>query len=105
MINCAHPTHFEQVLAGGGAWTTRIRGVRANASHKSHAEPNESAQLDIGDPVERGREHAALKRLIPQLNVGGCCGTDHRDVEQIALACLPLFEPARQPSSRLTEAR
>ena len=92
MINCAHPTHFAHVLAEGGSWLERIRGVRANASHKSHAELNESPDLDIGDPVELGRQYSLLKNRLPQLNVmGGCCGTDHRHVEQIAAACLPLF--------------
>src|SRR5688572_21470672 len=41
MINCAHPTHFENALANGEAWTQRIRGIRANASVKSHTELNE----------------------------------------------------------------
>jgi S-methylmethionine-dependent homocysteine/selenocysteine methylase len=92
MINCAHPTHFDHVLAGGEAWTQRIRGLRANASRKSHAELNESPELDIGDPADLGARHADLKRRMPQLNVlGGCCGTDHRHVEQIAAACSPLF--------------
>ena len=92
MINCAHPTHFAHVLGEGGSWLERIRGVRANASHKSHAELNESPDLDIGDPVELGRQYSLLKNRLPQLNVmGGCCGTDHRHVEQIAAACLPLF--------------
>ena len=82
MINCAHPTHFEHVLAEGGPWTQRIRGLRANASRKSHAELNESPALDIGDPVELGMQHAQLKSRLPQLNVmGGCCGTDHRHIE------------------------
>jgi S-methylmethionine-dependent homocysteine/selenocysteine methylase len=92
MINCAHPTHFEHVLTAEEPWTQRIRGLRANASPKSHAELNESAELDIGDPVELGMQYAELGRRLPQLNVmGGCCGTDHRHVEQIAAACLPLF--------------
>lgn len=48
--------------------------------------------LDIGDSVELGREYAELKRRLPWLNVmGGCCGTGHRHVEQIATACVPLF--------------
>jgi len=95
MINCAHPTHFEHVLAEGGPWTQRIRGLRANASRKSHAELNESSELDMGVPVEFGMQHARLKRRLPQLNVmGGCCGTDHRHVEQIAAACSPLFRQA-----------
>ena len=93
MINCAHPSHFDTVLPGDEAWTDRIRGVRANASRMSHAELNEATELDAGDPAELGREYAALKQhRLRQLNVmGGCCGTDHRHVEQVALACLPLF--------------
>jgi S-methylmethionine-dependent homocysteine/selenocysteine methylase len=38
MINCAHPTHFASVLTAGEAWSDRIRGLRANASTKSHAD-------------------------------------------------------------------
>jgi homocysteine S-methyltransferase len=92
MINCAHPTHFEGVLAGAQPWVQRIRGLRANASRKSHAELNEAQELDIGDPVELGNQHAELKRRLPHLNVmGGCCGTDDRHVGQIAAACAPLF--------------
>jgi S-methylmethionine-dependent homocysteine/selenocysteine methylase len=91
MINCAHPTHFEGVLTGG-AWLERIRGLRANASRKSHAELNESPELDTGNPVELGAQYAALKKRLPGLNVmGGCCGTDHRHVEEMGKACAPLF--------------
>jgi S-methylmethionine-dependent homocysteine/selenocysteine methylase len=95
MLNCAHPTHFEDVLVADQPWSKRIRGLRANASRKSHAELNESPELDIGDPAELGQQHAQLKRRLPQLNImGGCCGTDHRHVEQIAIACSPLFRGA-----------
>jgi S-methylmethionine-dependent homocysteine/selenocysteine methylase len=90
MINCAHPTHFADVLDERAPWTRRIRGLRANASRQSHAELNESPTLDPGDPRELGQEYAALKRRLPQLAVmGGCCGTDHRHIEQIAAACAP----------------
>ena len=89
MINCAHPRHFEDILAGGAPWTKRIRGIRANASTKSHAELNESTELDEGDPLEFGRQHRALFNKLPQLSVfGGCCGTDHRHVEAICQACI-----------------
>jgi S-methylmethionine-dependent homocysteine/selenocysteine methylase len=99
MINCAHPTHFESVLTAGDPWLARIRGLRTNASHKSHAELNESPELDSGNPVELGAEHARLLDLLPRLNViGGCCGTDHRHVEQIAMACSPRF-PAHGKSA------
>lgn len=90
MINCAHPTHFDDVLVAGEAWTERIRGVRANASSMSHAELNESAELDEGDPMEFGRQYQALVGRLKKLNVlGGCCGTDHRHVEEICKVCIP----------------
>ncbi len=56
------------------------------------AELDESFELDIGDPIELGKQYAELKRGQPQLSVmGGCCGTDIRHLEQIAAACSPLF--------------
>ena len=54
MINCAHPTHFEDTLASGGDWVTRIGGLRANSSCKGHAEPDGSSELDTRDPDELG---------------------------------------------------
>jgi S-methylmethionine-dependent homocysteine/selenocysteine methylase len=89
MINCAHPTHFEHVLGDGGRWLGRLRGIRANASCKSHAELDEATELDSGDPVALATEYASLVARFPQLTIlGGCCGTDQRHVEQIAHACV-----------------
>ncbi|MCP4573463.1 MAG: homocysteine S-methyltransferase [bacterium] len=86
MINCAHPTHFAAVL-DRGPWIRRIRAVRANASVKSHAELDESTELDAGDSRLLGRECAALRKFLPNLNVfGGCCGTDHGHVAEMARA-------------------
>ncbi|KIC21372.1 MULTISPECIES: homocysteine S-methyltransferase family protein [unclassified Leisingera] len=87
MINCAHPDHFTGVLAEGGKWTARIRGLRANASRLSHAELDEAEELDDGDPQEFGALHRDLAHLLPNLTVvGGCCGTDHRHVEHVCTA-------------------
>lgn len=89
MINCAHPDHFTDVVENAGEWTTRIRGIRANASRLSHAELNDASDLDAGDPEELGRQYAYLKSLLPNLTVfGGCCGTDHRHVSQMVAACV-----------------
>lgn len=95
MINCAHPSHFEHVVRGDESWAARIHGLRANASKKSHEELDQAVELDSGNPAELGREYAALRRRqLRRLNVmGGCCGTDDRHVEEIAVACLPLFRP------------
>ncbi len=88
MINCAHPTHFDGALQGKDAWTRRIRGIRANASRRSHAELNEAPDLDDGNPEELGGQYAALRRGHSQINVvGGCCGTDHRHVLEMCVAC------------------
>jgi hypothetical protein len=109
MINCAHPTHFASVLEQGDGWQERIRGLRANASTRSHAELDEADELDEGDPVDLGARYAELSRRLPCLNVlGGCCGTDHRHVAEIRDAWLasspaapttPSASPAPRPPS------
>jgi homocysteine S-methyltransferase len=88
MINCAHPTHFAHVLGDRGSWSDRIRGLRANASTKSHAELDEADELDEGDPVDLAERYRELAPRLRNLSiVGGCCGTDHRHVGAI---CSPL---------------
>ncbi|MBL0402822.1 homocysteine S-methyltransferase family protein [Microvirga aerilata] len=90
MINCAHPTHFDRVLSDNEPWTRRIRGLRANASPKSHAELDEATELDPGDPVDLARRYRDLRARMRHLSVlGGCCGTDHRHIAAICEACLP----------------
>jgi homocysteine S-methyltransferase len=87
MINCAHPTHLEGALVREGAWRERIRGLRANASERSHAELDESPDLDAGNPEELAWQYRELRRQFRRLSVvGGCCGTDHRHVEAIGRA-------------------
>ncbi len=87
MVNCAHPDHFSDVLDPAADWTKRILGLRANASRCSHEELDNSTELDDGNPVELGTQYADLLARLPQLKVfGGCCGTDHRHVKEIANA-------------------
>ena len=84
MINCAHPTHFAQVLADSAVCSARIRGVRANASRRSHAELDASTELDEGNPQELALQYKELTTLLPGLTVvGGCCGTDDRHIDRI----------------------
>lgn len=98
MINCAHPLHFAPALKAGEQWTKRIRGIRANASTKSHAELDESVELDVGNPAELGRQYREILRNFGNINViGGCCGTDFRHVEEIGKACIA------QPAAMQTE--
>jgi len=90
MINCAHPTHFAHVLEEDGDWRGRIRGLRANASEKSHAELDEAEELDPGDPTALAQHYRELQTRLPNLTVvGGCCGTSHRHVAEICAAMTP----------------
>jgi S-methylmethionine-dependent homocysteine/selenocysteine methylase len=87
MINCAHPAHFSEVLRAGGVWRERIRGLRANASARSHAELDAATELDAGDAPALASQYRALRELLPGLVVaGGCCGTDHTHVGAICEA-------------------
>lgn len=92
MINCAHPSHFVDVIKSNQSWTSRIKGIRANASCKSHAELDEATELDAGNVVELGQWHSKLNKYLPELSVyGGCCGTDASHVESI---CKHILKPA-----------
>jgi len=89
MINCAHPSHFDPIMATHEPWLARIHGLRANASTKSHAELDAAEDLDDGNPQELGAQYLNLSDKLPNLNVlGGCCGTDHRHIEAICKALL-----------------
>jgi S-methylmethionine-dependent homocysteine/selenocysteine methylase len=86
MINCAHPDHFGDTLLDA-PWAQRIRGIRANASRRSHAELDAASELDAGDPHELAQQYRVLSDRMPWLNVfGGCCGSDLRHVTEIARA-------------------
>jgi homocysteine S-methyltransferase len=85
MLNCAHPDLFRHVLDPAPGWADRLRGIRVNASTRSHLELDEASDLDEGDPVALGRACAELHQLIPSLVVfGGCCGSDVRHVAEMA---------------------
>lgn len=84
MINCAHPTHFIKQIDNDEDWRLRIKGIRANASTKSHAELDNSTELDAGDKHDLANWHLKLKTHLPNLMVyGGCCGTDLSHVREI----------------------
>ncbi len=105
MVNCAHPVHFAPALDEGGPWLNRLRGIRANASRRSHEELDAAAELDAGDPHELADDYARLMVRFPQLTIlGGCCGTDERHVRQIARTCVTAAWP-RSGSIRVADLR
>lgn len=89
MINCAHPSHYLQPVLRGGDWLQRIGGLRSNASVMSHAELDDSTELDQGDLNEFLSLHNLIRGRLPNLKViGGCCGTDCKHIEGLAHTCL-----------------
>jgi homocysteine S-methyltransferase len=90
MVNCAHPSHLEPTLRSaaerGDPWLTRFRGLRANASAKTHAELDNSTELDRGDPSALAADMARLQRDFGLSVLGGCCGTDAEHLARIAAA-------------------
>ena len=91
-IDRTAPVGTEKVLepvisdvVGDFEWARRIRGIRCNASRKSHAELDEAETLDDGDVGELAAQYGDLAKAMPWVNVfGGCCGSDLRHVTEIA---------------------
>lgn len=90
MINCAHPKHFISLFKDNNSdWIKRIKGIRSNASDKSHEELNNSKKLDIGNIVELSNYCKNIRKENKHINIfGGCCGTDENHVEEILIKCL-----------------
>ncbi len=88
MINCSHPSHIMPGLDPSAEWSARLRGVRANASSKSHDSLDGSDELDAGDALALAAQYKAMAKGLPALNIyGGCCGTDCSHVAAICEAC------------------
>ena len=88
MINCAHPSHFESVLNDNEPWLSRIGGLRANASCKSHAELDEATELDEGNPSDLAMSYRGLMDKFKNIRViGGCCGTSLKHIDAMYHAC------------------
>src|SRR6185369_17221033 len=70
-------TPLSEAITTAGDWRSRIVGLRANASARSHEELDAATDLDEGDPIELARAQDALRpRLSSLALIGGCCGTD-----------------------------
>src|SRR5690606_23002573 len=69
LINCAHPTHFIDVLKEEGEWKKRIQGIRANASTRSHAELEQCETVDKGDYDLLVQGYVNLRSQLPNLSV------------------------------------
>ena len=83
-LNCSHPVEFEPALDGGD-WTRRIRSIRPNAAKMDKIALCKLGHLEEGDPEELGRLMADVGRRYPHMDIwGGCCGTGHVHLDEIA---------------------
>ena len=86
-ISCVHPDHLMDVLSGGAGWLDRIGGIRASAFGLKRAVPDQSGAFDGDNPMELDHHYFQLRTRLRNLGVfGGCCGTDHRHIEEICKA-------------------
>lgn len=115
LVNCVHPTVFEQGIRAAVAddpdAAARVAGLQANTSAASPEELDGHEDLQTEDPdtfadamlrvhesrvarrpSDSPRSNATIPFKPPTLQasrpqasiLGGCCGTDHRHIEQIA---------------------
>lgn len=83
-LNCTHPTEFASSLPIAD-WTRRLGSFMPNAVAMELLSLCSLGHLEDGDPVELGKQMAALAERVPSVNVwGGCCGTDARHIKEIA---------------------
>ncbi len=83
-INCSHPDEFEPALESGN-WFERVRSLRPNAAKMDKASLCSLDHIEDGDPVELGEQMGSLANRYPHLDIwGGCCGTWHTHLSEIA---------------------
>lgn len=89
MANCVHPTVLTSALhnpINQTSWVrNRFAGIQANASALS-PEALDGSKETLGDSPERLAQFMAdLKKSTNIKIFGGCCGTDHRHMDAIAM--------------------
>ena len=83
-INCSHPDEFEPAIEPGD-WFQRVRALRPNAARMDKASLCSLDHLEDGNPVELGQQMGSLAKRFPQIDIwGGCCGTWHNHLGEIA---------------------
>ncbi len=86
LLNCSHPLEYEPALEDGD-WIKRLRGVRPNASRMEKIALCKLGHIEDGDPVELGSQVRSLSARCPHMDIfGGCCGTGHSHLREIAKA-------------------
>ena len=87
MTNCVHPSIGREALAQPWNQNETVRsrfwGIQGNTSPLSYAELDASVDLKCSEPEPFAAEMLRLRGSGIRI-FGGCCGTDHRHMEEIA---------------------
>ncbi len=89
-INCVHPAIFRKAIEQSEPGFDRLLGLQANTSEKNPEELDGLGYLDTSEPEEFAESMLALHTQFGLKIIGGCCGTDHRHIEEIAKRVNPL---------------
>ena len=89
MTNCVHPVNVAKALAWDFNQTElvkkRFRGIQANASPLTPEELDGCCHIVSSEPVELAEEIIKLHNRYGFRILGGCCGTDERHIEELAI--------------------
>lgn len=86
LLNCSHPLEYEPALEPG-EWVHRLRGVRPNAVKMDKMALCKLGHIEDGDPPELASQLSSLAKRYPHMDIfGGCCGTGHTHLREIAKA-------------------
>lgn len=88
MTNCVHPKVLHSALLKDFNRTdlirNRFKGIQANTSALSPEELDNREDLKSSDPDSLAKD---MRKLCEDFNInvlGGCCGTDHKHIKEIA---------------------
>lgn len=88
MTNCVHPIILRKALSHSFNKTKpvkeRLCGIQANASPLSPEELDNRSDLQTSDSISLACDMMKLLEYIHPKIFGGCCGTDHTHMEEIA---------------------
>jgi homocysteine S-methyltransferase len=88
-VNCVHPSVLHAGLTAvsqrNPAAVKRVQSFQANTSKKSPEELNELKELDTEEPNTLAELMLKSHRQFGTVFMGGCCGTDTRHIESLAM--------------------
>ena len=99
-INCVHPAVFREAIKNSESISDRLMGLQANTSAKSPEELDGLEYLETTEPKEFAESIVSLHTQFGLKILGGCCGTDHRHIEEIAKLIRSYFKNASNALER-----